>query len=72
MRIVSRRTAPGTSDMVEASIEPGDVNPFSVHKDPDSGAKSFGKRLLPKMDAVAFDQLIADVIFPCLDLERLS
>lgn len=32
-RIISRRTAPNTSDKVVVSIEPGDINPFSNEVD---------------------------------------
>jgi GTPase SAR1 family protein len=59
MRIVSRRTAPGTSDIVQASIEPGDVNPFTVHGD-DSRAKAFSK-VLSTLDYEAFEELIVEV-----------
>ncbi|EPE35352.1 P-loop containing nucleoside triphosphate hydrolase [Glarea lozoyensis ATCC 20868] len=58
MRIVSRRTAPGTSDIVQASIEPGDVNPFTVHSD-DSRAKAFSK-VLASLDFEAFEELIVE------------
>lgn len=59
MRIVSRRTAPGTSEMVHASIEAGDVNPFSV-RDDDARTENFDRRV-PSMTAEAFEQLIIEV-----------
>lgn len=62
MRIVSRRTAPGTSEMVHASIEAGDVNPFSV-RDDDARTENFDLRV-PSMTAEAFEQLIVEVSAP--------
>jgi hypothetical protein len=59
MRIVSRRTAPGTSEMVHATIEAGDVNPFSVREDT-ARTKSFD-RLVPSMTGEAFEDLIREV-----------
>jgi hypothetical protein len=59
MRIVSRRTAPGTSDMVQASIEAGDVNPFSERGD-DARTKNFSKTL-SSLNFEAFEELIVEV-----------
>ncbi|KAH6666614.1 P-loop containing nucleoside triphosphate hydrolase protein [Halenospora varia] len=55
MRIVSRRTSPGSSDMIEATIETGDVNPFSTRDDFDT--KDF-KRSMTSMTAEEFEEVI--------------
>ena len=57
-RIVSRRTLPGTPDVVHASIEPGDINPFSYTEDFASGGFEHD---IPSMTAEAFEELIEDV-----------
>jgi hypothetical protein len=46
--------------MIQASIEIGDVNPFSSHDDDDSRTRDFG-RVLPRIDAEAFEDLINEV-----------
>ncbi|KAF4637832.1 hypothetical protein G7Y89_g237 [Cudoniella acicularis] len=56
MRIISRRTRPGTTDMVQATIEQGDVNPFSNRED-DARTKDFRKNMT-SMTAEAFEDLI--------------
>jgi hypothetical protein len=59
MRIVSRRTPPGTKDKIYASIESGDINPFSI-RDDDSRIKDFG-RPVSDFTPEAFEDLIEDV-----------
>lgn len=59
MRIVSRRTPPGSKDKIYASIESGDINPFSI-KDDDSRIKDFG-RLVSDFTPETFEDLIEDV-----------
>jgi len=59
MRIVSRRTPPGTKDKIYASIESGDINPFSIRED-DSRIKDFG-RPISDFTPEAFEDLIEDV-----------
>jgi len=59
MRIVSRRTSPGSKDKIYASIESGDINPFSI-RDDDSRIKDFG-RLVSDFTPETFDDLIEDV-----------
>lgn len=59
MRIVSRRTEPGTQDTIYASIEPGDINPFSI-KDDDIRVKEFGT-VISDFTPEAFENLIWDV-----------
>ncbi|TVY23382.1 Dynamin-A [Lachnellula hyalina] len=58
MRIVSRRTSPGSKDKIYASIESGDINPFSI-RDDDSRIKDFG-RLVSDFTPETFDDLIED------------
>ncbi|TVY46890.1 Dynamin-A [Lachnellula occidentalis] len=58
MRIVSRRTPPGSKDKIYASIESGDINPFSI-RDDDSRIKDFG-RLVSDFTPETFDDLIED------------
>ncbi|KAG9238404.1 P-loop containing nucleoside triphosphate hydrolase protein [Amylocarpus encephaloides] len=58
MRIISRRTAPGTNETFHASIEDGDVNPFSGHDD-DIHTEGFS-RFIPNMNAEAFEALIIE------------
>ncbi|TVY40800.1 Dynamin-A [Lachnellula subtilissima] len=58
MRIVSRRTSPGSKDKIYASIESGDIDPFSI-RDDDSRIKDFG-RLVSDFTPETFDDLIED------------
>lgn len=58
-RIVSRRTAPGTSDIVQASIEPGDINPFGYKADP-VAVKGF-EQTIPSLTSEVFKSLIEKV-----------
>jgi hypothetical protein len=59
-RIVSKRSPPKESDVVRASIEPGDVNPFNYRED-DVDISSF-TRIVPSMSAEAFENIVKDVI----------
>jgi hypothetical protein len=59
-RIVSRRTPPGTPDIVSASIEPGDINPFKYTED--YATMSGFDHPVPSMTAEAFENLIVEVI----------
>jgi GTPase SAR1 family protein len=58
-RIVSKRTGPSESDLVRASIEPGDLNPFNYRED-DEGTESFN-RIIPSMSAEEFENIVKDV-----------
>lgn len=55
-RIISRRTPPGTSDMVIVSIEPGDIDPFGYDVD-DEPAKTFNYSV-PKVTAETFETIV--------------
>jgi hypothetical protein len=58
-RIVSRRTLPGTADVVKASIEPGDINPFNFQ--PDQARLRNFEQIIPNMTAEALEALIEKV-----------
>lgn len=55
-RIVSIRTPLGTSDVVKASIEPRDINPFQYV--PDQALLDGFEQVIPSMTAETFDNLI--------------
>jgi hypothetical protein len=59
-RIVSRRTGPGTPDLVKASIEPGDINPFNYA--PDLARLEAFEHNIPSITAEAFEALIEKVL----------
>lgn len=58
-RIVSKRIGPSESDLVRASIEHGDVNPFNYRED-DIDADSFN-RIVPSMSVEEFESIVKDV-----------
>lgn len=58
-RIISRRTEPGTSDLVQISIEQGDIDPFGYNEDePHPGDFAFS---IPSMTAKVFEDVVEKV-----------
>ena len=58
-RIVSKRSRPGESDVVKASIEPGEVDPFN-YRDSDINTKDF-EHTVPSLSAEGFESIVQDV-----------
>jgi len=67
-RIISRRTAPGDTSIIRASIEPGDVNPFNYAEDP-VRIESFA-RTLSSITVDNFSSLIKEVFAPSRSKRR--
>jgi hypothetical protein len=55
-RIISRRTEPGTSELVQVSIEPGDIDPFGYQEN-ESTAGNFN-HAVPSMTAEVFKEIV--------------
>lgn len=58
-RIVSKRSRPGDSDLVIASIEPGEVDPFNYRED-DITTDNFSRKV-PSLSAEEFESIVQDV-----------
>lgn len=58
-RIVSKRSRPGDSDLVIASIEHGEVDPFHYRED-DINTEDF-TRNVPSLSAEEFESIVKDV-----------
>ena len=58
-RIVSRRSHPTDSDLVIASIEPGEVDPFNYRED-DIDTDKFSRNA-PSLSAEEFESIVQDV-----------
>jgi hypothetical protein len=58
-RIISRRTAPGTADMVQVSIEQGDIDAFGEGNDGRTG--NFNPSI-PSLTAEVFEDIVKKVI----------
>jgi len=59
-RIISRRTAPGTADMVHVSIESGDIDPFGYREN--HGRTGNFNPSIPSLTADVFEDIFKQVI----------
>ena len=68
-RFISRRTAPGTADMVQVSIELGDIDAFG---EGDDGRTGNFNPSIPSLTAEVFEDIVKKVIHDAISCVRAA